>query len=414
MGVVKKNLYFDGFDLADYNVFITGEAVYNAPERDVEIVSIPGRNGDLITDNGRFKNIEVTYPANLACENQADFAPTISLVRNQLASRKGYVRISDEYHPDEYRMGMFVGGMEVSPVANNIAGEFNLVFNCKPQRYLVSGEVPVTVTSGDSITNPTLFDSHPLLMVDGYGEIDINGSTVSITDVPLGTMSISSGGNSLSTSTTATATSSLDVSQLNSGDTITVGGLICTGGFAVSGYTISSVSGVYTSGDITFDSATFYHSTYARWSLSDSAALTFSYGTSGSYSGVYTMSATTASSVLTGTLTLTLAYDGDDTITFRRVLSVADGGTAVTPTIANSIVSISSITAYSTNGSLGEPLYLDLENGSAYKYENDTYISINSAVWLGTELPVLSPGVNDITFDNTVTELQIVPRWWTI
>ena len=57
-----KGFTFDGIDSKKYGVYITGEAVYNAPERDVEVISIPGRNGAYLLDNGRFSNITVTYP----------------------------------------------------------------------------------------------------------------------------------------------------------------------------------------------------------------------------------------------------------------------------------------------------------------------------------------------------------------
>ena len=56
-GEIFKRLYFDGQSSGTYGVYITGEAVYNAPARDVEMVTIPGRNGQLALDKGRFENI---------------------------------------------------------------------------------------------------------------------------------------------------------------------------------------------------------------------------------------------------------------------------------------------------------------------------------------------------------------------
>ena len=53
------------------------------------------------------------------------------------------------------------------------AGEFALKFDCKPQRYLVSGENPIVLTSGALITNPTLFYSKPLIKVVGNGTVKI-------------------------------------------------------------------------------------------------------------------------------------------------------------------------------------------------------------------------------------------------
>ena len=43
-GAIYKSLSFDGVESRNFGVYITGEAVYNAPTRDVEMVSIPGRS----------------------------------------------------------------------------------------------------------------------------------------------------------------------------------------------------------------------------------------------------------------------------------------------------------------------------------------------------------------------------------
>lgn len=143
-GAIYKALEFDGVSSRTYGVYITGEAVYNAPERDVEMIAIPGRNGSFALDKGRFENIEVSYPAGIFADAESDFAEAVSDFRNFLCSRNGYVRLQDEYNPNEYRMAVYKSGLEVTP-AQLKAGEFNIVFECKPQRWLTSGESEITV-----------------------------------------------------------------------------------------------------------------------------------------------------------------------------------------------------------------------------------------------------------------------------
>ena len=143
-GAIYKALKFDGVSSRTYGVYITGEAVYNAPERDVEMIAIPGRNGSFALDKGRFENIEVSYPAGIFADAESDFAEAVSDFRNFLCSRNGYVRLQDEYNPNEYRMAVYKSGLEVTP-AQLKAGEFNIVFECKPQRWLTSGESEITV-----------------------------------------------------------------------------------------------------------------------------------------------------------------------------------------------------------------------------------------------------------------------------
>ena len=86
MGLMFKSLTFDGTSSKDYGVYITGEAVFNAPERNVEMIDIPGRNGAYALDHGNFNNIEVSYPAGIFADNEEDFAQAISDFRNFLCS----------------------------------------------------------------------------------------------------------------------------------------------------------------------------------------------------------------------------------------------------------------------------------------------------------------------------------------
>ena len=133
MSKILKSFYLNGERSADHGLFISGDAVYNAPAYDYEVIQIPGRNGDLVMDNGRFNNITVTYPAFVT-----DVA-NLQDIRQWLLKNRGYQRIEDEYNPTEYRMGYFSGDFDVNVFANR-AGSFELTFNCKPQRFLTIGE----------------------------------------------------------------------------------------------------------------------------------------------------------------------------------------------------------------------------------------------------------------------------------
>ena len=77
---IYKGLVFDDIDSRDYGIYITGEAVFNSPERDVEMIEIPGRNGTYALDKGRFHNIEVSYPAGIFGDT-ARMTARISILR---------------------------------------------------------------------------------------------------------------------------------------------------------------------------------------------------------------------------------------------------------------------------------------------------------------------------------------------
>lgn len=178
MGIAYRNyLTIDGKSTLDFNTWISGGGTYGTPSRDVDIVSVPGRNGDLTFDNGRFNNISVAYDAFIT----EKFNENIAALRAFLGSLTGYKRLEDTYHPDEYRMALFTAGVQPKTTTLNRAGSFTLTFNCKPQRFLKSGERPIEFEAGGSVLNNTLFEARPLLRVYGTGTFGIGSTTITIT-----------------------------------------------------------------------------------------------------------------------------------------------------------------------------------------------------------------------------------------
>lgn len=169
---IENSITFGGVNSADFGIYISGEGVFNAPQRDVEMIEIPGRNGEFVLDNGRFNNIEVSYPAfNFEPDDYDSFVQNLSDFRNAICAQRGYQRLTDTFHPDEYRMATYIGGLEIKPIKYNTASEFNIVFNCKPQRWLTSGEQ--TIQMEKSIANTP--DNITVLEVDEMTEIvDVN------------------------------------------------------------------------------------------------------------------------------------------------------------------------------------------------------------------------------------------------
>lgn len=170
-----STLTFNGTDLAIYGVHISGEGTFNAPNRAVEEQIVPGRNGTLIIDSGRWENINVTYPAYIT----DNFAANMANLRSFLNSVRGYARLVDSYHPEEFRLANFSEELTVETSGRyNAQGRFNLSFNCKPQRFLTLGETAITLTAIGSVTNPTRFEAKPVIRIYGEGTVGIGSVDV--------------------------------------------------------------------------------------------------------------------------------------------------------------------------------------------------------------------------------------------
>ena len=411
-------LIFGGVDSSDYGIYITGESVYNAPEREVEFIDIPGRNGSLAMDKGRYNNITVTYPAGTFGKNQEDFREALSAFRNAILSQKGYQRLEDTYHPEEYRMGVYAAGLEVSPASRGKAGQFDLTFECKPQRFLTIGDYPIPVDSGDVLQNPTLFDSHPLVMVEGYGTVAFNGYSFTLTDEEVGYIILSDLLESF-TPNTQNVNKLENILKFNipfftlaSGDVFTTHGERWIGHIGVSGISSNASYVVQsntfpTAPTVSIDTYSTFIAVYIRTVITSLV-----YGTSKNSVAVIRVTIPTSSGNKVYDMTVSEKYDASSGEFISSLLIEGINGAIFNS--SHTTIDIDMIDSTSTFTVLGHPTYIDCDIGEVYKIEDGNIVLLNSYISMGSDLPTLSPASNRITFDNTIEEVKISPRWWKI
>lgn len=413
-GGIYKYFSFDGVTSASFGVHLTGTGVFNAPTRAIEMVNIPARNGAFPQDMGYFENIEVTYTASIVADNETDFADAVSDLRNWLCSRKGYCRLEDDYNPDEYRMAVYKSGLEVEPFRLE-QGEFEIVFDCKPQRFLKSGETAISVTSGDTVTNPTPFSAGPLLEVEGYGNISFNGYNIQLFDDLVGGVMVAR-----QKSANLPHVEDIGGIYVNPNDPITLHPSPYTGftmsfGFEVLpnySFTITSCTDSNIQASGLSDYLIGINNNGARVIISfQFNDLDFSALTSSSAFVSCDLSVVTSDS---NSFTLhpkaTVFYDDKGTISFNF------SGINIPPqyqTIPANVNNLS-VLIQSTATTYGHPTIIDCESGEAYTNKNNIAQSLGRYVALGAELPSLALGANTITFDNTITSVNLIPRWWQV
>lgn len=401
MGIAPyKSFTFDGVSSLNYGVYLTGTGVFNAPARAVEMVEIPGRNGNFALDKGRFENIQVTYKAGMFDVNESNFADKISALRNWLGSKTGYVRLEDDYNASEYRMAVYSSGLEVEHEML-IAGEFEITFDCKPQRFLTSGETASTVTSGATVTNPTLFESSPKLEVTGYGTINLGTEEIEIEANLIGPTIVANNPN-------AAGNVNIDTTYANSGDRIYGDEYL---GLA---YVTASCTSSITS--VSISTATDWVATANKTSSTSIQATVkyvgdFNYGTSETATNTFTISAVVGGSTKTFTLTANVIYNGSNNIKINSTVGTMPTGwtKGVEPVRIGNVIWLDS-----TKSTLIPPIYIDCEIGEAYVINNGVVQSINNSVTMPGNLPKLASGSTTVTFDNTITQLKIAPRWWKV
>lgn len=163
MGVV----IFNGISSQDYGIQVEHPPGYQIPARDYEIIHIPGRNGDLVIDNGSYQNVNRSYELSVGSRRKK-FTDMANMVAEWLHSASGYARLEDSYEPEYYRMAMLQEEVDIENILRH-AGRATVNFNCKPQRFLKSGEENIQLYGKSVLRNPTRFASLPEITVYGSG-----------------------------------------------------------------------------------------------------------------------------------------------------------------------------------------------------------------------------------------------------
>lgn len=159
---------------------------YSSPQRSYTKVNVPGRNGDIIIDNGSWENAKRVYSVSVGSRHR-DYTEMVREVSEWLHSSLTYTRLEDSYEPEYYRLAVFLEEVEFSNIYNQGA-QAELTFDCKPQRFLKIGELPVIIqspTKTKEIYNPTSYSSLPLIKVygTGSGQLVVGTQTVVISNV---------------------------------------------------------------------------------------------------------------------------------------------------------------------------------------------------------------------------------------
>lgn len=179
MGIV----IFNGISSQDLHIQVQTEPDYDFPEKDYEVTHVPGRNGDIVIDQGSWQNVSRKY--NLAMDaGKISYTEVASKLVQWLHSASGYARLEDSYEPDFYRMAMYKDSGSITNIYNK-AGQIEVEFTCKPQRYFKSGEVADIFTASTEYRNPTDFPAKPLIKIHGSGPgtVGIGKHTVTINDI---------------------------------------------------------------------------------------------------------------------------------------------------------------------------------------------------------------------------------------
>lgn len=164
----------------DYGILVEKRPPIPKPQRAIDYIEVPGRNGSLKVDDETYKDIIIPIQCSFGDDNVAYKA---DLVKAWLDSGEGPLILCNQ--PDKYYVAHVSDPVDISQEFK-IFGKFLVNFRCQPFKYAVDNDV-ITLTESGIVTNSGSISSEPIIVVTGTGDI-----TLTINEVDIQLTSVSS------------------------------------------------------------------------------------------------------------------------------------------------------------------------------------------------------------------------------
>ena len=160
--------FLDGKDASDFGIQLEGEMTFSPPVPIYEAETIQGKNGDLILETGSFENRTGTAKCFILEKNASR---SVGAANAFLLAKGGYRRLENSNDPDHFWLAVVENGVDYENRKDTLI-PFDVDFDCKPQRFLKSGEQPIIFDSSASVKkiyNSYGFTAKPLIKAYGSG-----------------------------------------------------------------------------------------------------------------------------------------------------------------------------------------------------------------------------------------------------
>ena len=172
---MNDGFIWNGMHSEEFGLICSSLPGKGAPERMVDKIEIPGRDGFLTVDHGTYKGDVKSVSFHLIDETQVD------RIQGWL---KGSGEVIFSNFPDRYYKAVIISKIELSQVLP-VLHKGVVQFDCQPFGYLLDGLEPFEVSIPGSLHNPGNHTAHPYFKVFGSGEIvlRINGDPFTVKNI---------------------------------------------------------------------------------------------------------------------------------------------------------------------------------------------------------------------------------------
>lgn len=164
---------FNGVSSTTHGLRVTSDYVINSTGNDVETVTVPGRDGDLLISRNRLKSVTIELPCTiLSNHNLTDAGSEISNWLNV----DGYKDLTLSWDPDFIYRSAFIETFEIAGLMRQF-GKVKLNFLTYPIKFYKQGRTTRTLSNGATVNGLGNVKANPVITLVGSGDctLTING-----------------------------------------------------------------------------------------------------------------------------------------------------------------------------------------------------------------------------------------------
>lgn len=171
-------IWFNGKCSTDLGILVEHRPVRQIAQRRLERIPVPGASRDIIQyQEDAWENVPQPYDIAIvpALRRSKDLPLYARQVMEWLHAPTDYVKLSDSYDPNMFRMAAYTATGE--KIENMLAkfGRATITFDCDGRWFYQDGDVWQAVDLAESLTlsNPTPYKALPLISITATGSVGL-------------------------------------------------------------------------------------------------------------------------------------------------------------------------------------------------------------------------------------------------
>lgn len=173
----EHSIEFNDSSCDECGVYVFGGYAIPAPERDITEYEIPGKDGVLTQDNGRYKPISIPVTMLFISDDEKTWNEDYTKVKRWLSAQNAELVLSDD---SDYFYSCYYANIKTTKREALRFGKLSVEFYCSPYRYLKTG---TSEYSASAVEYNPYDECRPIYMISGTGDctLTVNDSELTVT-----------------------------------------------------------------------------------------------------------------------------------------------------------------------------------------------------------------------------------------